>query len=327
MATYIYSIILLIIALVCIDLRKSYHTIPKAELRRRAQEGDELFKRLYRANSYGQSLEILLWLIIILCAAGSIVLFYRIAPLWVDFIAVALFIWLAFAWLPKRRMDAISNQLAYYLTPPIVWILNYIHPTFKKINKLSSKALATHTGIYDKKDLIKFLDNQKHQSDSRIDPSELELIKKVLKLSDKTVGDYCKSWSKIHHAQAHEVIGPILLDELHKSKQLFIPVVEDNQTKNVVGMIDINHLDIARAGEVKDLMNQNVLFLNEADTLKDALDAMATTAQPVFIVLDKKQRVFGMITLKEVINQLISLESQNKSYSNKEEKLQTAQMA
>ncbi|MEI9913744.1 MAG: CNNM domain-containing protein [Candidatus Saccharibacteria bacterium] len=180
MADYIYSLILLIIALVCIELRKSYHAVPKAELKRQAKAGDVLADKIYHAVSYEESLETLLWILIILCAAGSLILFNRVAPLWLDFIAIVLFIWVAFAWLPKRRMDRFSLRLASILSPVIVWLLNYLHPLFQKVNHFGSKAITVHTGVYDKKDLIKLVEAQKKQADNRLSLRTWILLEKDL---------------------------------------------------------------------------------------------------------------------------------------------------
>ncbi len=312
MADYIYSLILLVVALVCIELRKSYHAVPKIEIRRMARQGDKLAEKIYSAVAYEESLELFLWIVIILCAAGSLILFNRVAPLWLDFIAVILFIWVAFAWLPKRRVDSFSRIVAEYFTPVVIWLLNYLQPMFKLVNKLGSKSLDIHTGLYDKNDLLQLIDRQIKQSDNRIDIQDLELIKRGLKLPNKKVGSYCTSWSKVHHTLAHEAMGPILLDELHKSGQLFIPVLEDNQTKKVIGMINTGVIDIAKAGEVRDLMDNKVYYLNEDDSLTDAVNAVTQTGSPVFIVLDKKERLTGLITFKDIVSQLISLEPKTK---------------
>ncbi|MHB1864827.1 MAG: CBS domain-containing protein [Candidatus Saccharimonadales bacterium] len=318
MSNYIFSIILLIIALVCIELKKSYQALPMSELRYRARQGDVLAKKIYSAVAYEESLDILLWAVIVICASASIFLFNRVAPLLVGFIAVVLFIWLVFAWMPKRRMDYVSQKLAIFITPVIVWLLNYLHPLIRNVSKFSSKNLSHHTKLYDKNDLIKLIDNQKHQPDNRIDTKDLELIKKGLKLSGKTVGSYSQSWAKIHHTLAHEAIGPILLDELHKSGQLFVPVLEDNQSQKVIGMINTSGIDISKTGEIKDIVDSNVNYLNEDDSLIDSINAVALTGSPVFIVLDKKQRITGLITIKDIISQLFTLETNTRRVPEKE---------
>ena len=316
MADFIYSIILLILALIAIELRKSYNQIPKVELRRRAASGDILASKIYRAVAYGDSLEILLWLIIILCLAGSLSLFYIVAPLWLGFIVVVLFTWLALAWLPKLGINSLGDKLALYITPGLVFVLNYLHPIFSKINKSIDKTVSpSHTGLYDRKDLLNLVSKQKKQLDSRISLDDLTIIKRGLKLTNKTVGQYCKSWAKLHHVLAEDTIGPILLDELHKSKQPFVPVIADAKSKDVVGIIDISRLNPSSSGLVKDIMDENIYYLHEDDSLSEALKAMAHTTNPVFIVLDKKQRLFGMITLRDVLAELINLGTKAKDYT------------
>jgi CBS domain containing-hemolysin-like protein len=332
MADYIYSLILLIIVLVAIELRKSYHETPKAELRHRARAGDVLADKVYQAVAYEESLEILLWLVIILGAAGSLILFDRVAPLWLDFIAIVIFIGLAFAWLPKTRPNVVTRKLAIYLTPGVVAILNFVYPASNKISKIfgGSKKATIHTGIYSKKDLSSLIDNQKKQPDNRIRVEDLELIKKGLNLADKTVGDYCRTWSKINHARASDAAGPVLLDELHKSGQLYAPVVDDSDAKQVVGIIDLAQVDISKAGKIDEQMSESVYYLKEEDTLEEALAAMTKTGRPVFIVLDKKDRVYGMITLKEVLAELFSFNDNDRDYmlaSNEPEAVEEAEAA
>jgi CBS domain containing-hemolysin-like protein len=307
MSDYIYSLILLLVALTAIELRKSYYLVPKIELKRRAREGDELAEKLYRAVSFESSLDIFLWMVIVLCTAGSLILFNQVAPLWLDIITVIIFIWLVFAWLPRLAVNNFSLKLTGYITPVIVWVLNLIHPYLQKINHHKGKPDSeTHSGLYDKKDLINLISKQKKQLDNRIDPSDLELIKKALKFKDKTVGEYGLTWSKAEKMFASDSIGPVMLDEMHKSGQLFVPVLADNESKKLVGMIDLSRIDLSTAGTARDLMNQNLYYLNEDDSLYDALNALSTTGHPVFIVLDKKQRPFGLLTIKDVIKELYS---------------------
>lgn len=316
MADFIYSIILLILALIAIELRKSYRQVPKVELRRRAASGDILAKKVYRAVAYGDSLEILLWLIIIFCLAGALALFNVIAPLWLGFIVVAIFTWLAIAWLPKLAINSLGDKLALYLTPGLVFILNYLHPVFSKVGNLLNQTVSpSHTGLYERKDLLNLVSKQRKQVDSRISPDDLVLIKRGLKLTNKTVGQYCKLWSKLHHVLAHDAIGPILLDELHKTDQPFVPVIADSESKKVVGMIDTSSLDLTNSGQIKDIMDENIYYLNEDDSLSEALRAMANTTHSVFMVLDKKQRLLGMITLRDVLAELINLGTKTKDYT------------
>ncbi|HEY1644979.1 MAG TPA: CBS domain-containing protein, partial [Candidatus Saccharimonadales bacterium] len=170
--------------------------------------------------------------------------------------------------------------------------------------KTNNRKADKHTGIYERKDLISLINTQKKQTGNRINPEDLELTKKALKLNDKTVGELVHNWSKIERVTAGEAIRPILLDELHKTKQMYIPVVSDADKDVVVGMLDLNHLNITSNSVIGDQMNQNVYFLNEDDNLSVAIKSMADSGSPVFIVRDKDQKPVGLITLKDVVKEL-----------------------
>ena len=316
MVDYIFSIILLIITLIAIELRKCYHEVPKNELRHLAREGDKLAEQIYKAVAYGESLEAFLWLVIIICLSASLIIFNQVAPFWLDFIAIILFLWMAFAWLPRLRVNSLSEKLVIYLTPGVAIILNYFHPLYQKINKFGrSKTHSSHTGIYDRQGLIDLIKKQKDQADSRINPDDLDLIIKGLKFKTKKVNLYAHTWSKIDHLKLGDSIGPVLLDEVHKKNQLFIPVLAEKGSHEVVGIVDVSRINLSQAKDLEDVMEPNTHYLNEEDTLGDALSAMVSTGSQVFIVVDKKKRPFGLITLKDVLSEFFKIDQESKDYS------------
>jgi CBS domain containing-hemolysin-like protein len=307
---YIFSIILLIIALIAIELRKIYHALPKNEIRFRARQGDALAKKIYHAISYQESLEIFLWTVILLSVSGSLLLLNSVAPSWLNFIAVAIYLGLAFAWLPRVRYNSLSDKLAASLSPAIVWILNYLHPSLQKAYNILSrnKPKNVHTGIYDHQDLYDLLDKQKSQSDSRISPSELELVTKTLGLSKKIISQYQKTWPNVICVAENDSIGPVLLDELHKSNQYYAPVID--QQNEVVGILDVRRLDMSTSGKAVDHMDANIHYLLEDESLKSALKIMTKTSSPAYIVKDTNDNNVGIITLSDVLSELIVEEAE-----------------
>ena len=305
MTDYIFSIILLIIALIAIELRKIYHALPKNEIRFRARHGDPLANKIYHAVSYEESLEILLWSIILLASAGSLILLNSVAPLWLDFVVIVIYLGLTFAWLPKVKYNSISDKLANYFTPAIVWILNYLHPTFQKVYRVFTKNSKqhSHTGIYDQEGLSDLLEKQKSQPDNRISKSDLELVTKSLDLSKKVIGDYQKNWTEVFTVKSSDSIGPILLDELHKSDQQFVPVIDEEN--EVVGVLEVARLDITSSGQVKDHMDSHVHYLEEDQSLQDALRTITKASRLVYIVKDNKDKNLGVITLSDILGQLL----------------------
>lgn len=304
MFTYILTVIVLLIGLIAIEIKKSYHALPLKEIKYRAVNGDELASRLYKAASYGSSLEAFLWLVIILCATGSLFLINSFSPFWFSFIAVALLLWLAFAWIPSTKVAKPSNFIVRYTSPALAWIMNYVHPLIRRI---SGKAAAVHPNhIYEQSDLINLINKLKNEPDVRINPEQLEIIKRCLSLSETKATELAKPWSKVKTISEEETVGPVLLDELVKSEQQFIPVSDHAEPKKITGMLDMSKININASGRVLNYMDKVIYYLNEDDTLDVALHTFGETNYPVFIVVDAKGRLSGLLSLRDISSQILS---------------------
>ena len=307
MIDYIFAILLLGFVLIAIELRKSYHALPKKELKYRASHGDALAEKLYRAATYDTTLDIFLWLVIILSAAGSLVLFNRLAPAWLSFIAVVLLLWIAFAWLPKAKVSKLTVKLVVMITPLVATILNYFHPLAHRASRLNKahSSKVVHTGVYDKAGLIELIDQQKTQPDNRINDQDLEIMARSIDLPATKVADVCLPWSKVKTIMPNDPVGPILLDELHKSQQHLVPVTSDKASKELIGILNLSKLDISSKGLVSDHMDTTVYYLNEEDSLDYALKSFAVTNYPLFIVVDDKRNLRGVLTFNDIVEQLV----------------------
>ena len=179
MLDLIFAVLLLALVLIAIDLRKSYHALPPKELKHRIRYGDKLAEKLYRAAAYGQTLDVFLWMVIIIGTAVSLVLLTQIVPLLLSIVLVALVMWLAFAWLPKTRVSKASDQIVSWFTPAVASLLNYLNPLVLRYHSLTktSSEKPSHSGIYDKAGLNELLKKQKAQDDNRISKEQLEKLK------------------------------------------------------------------------------------------------------------------------------------------------------
>jgi CBS domain containing-hemolysin-like protein len=301
--TYIGTVVVLIIGLIAIELKKGYQALPIKELKYRAANGDELAKHLYKAAAYGSSLEAFLWLVIVLCAAGSLFLITSFAPFWLSFIAIVLLLWLAFAWIPNTKVAVPTNFIVKYSAPVVAKIMNYIYPLLRSVS--TKTIVKPHNHIYDHKDLLDVLNKIKNQADSRINPEQLEIIKRSLDLGSIKTTDVAKPWSKVKTATEDETVGPILLDELHKSEQQFIPIKNISEPKVLSGMLDLSKLNINAQARIANYMDRVIYYLNEDDTLDVVLHAFGQTNYPAFVIVDNKQHFIGLLTIGDVINQII----------------------
>ncbi len=307
MGMFLVSLVLAALTFMTISLQKAYSQIPARELKRRARAGDDIAKILFRAVSYGASLRVLLWAIVGLAGGTLFVMWTRFAPWWLALIGSVGVIWVGFAWLPNSRVSALSMSVARVVTPAITWLLNFLAPTFDRFYQFlrRHRPLHIHTGLYQKEDLFELIERQQNQPDSRISKAELDIIRHVLTFGDKLVRDVMVPKRVVKMIPADEHVGPVLLDELHKSGYSRFPVYEGSQ-EHIVGILHVRDLVNARAsGNVSSLMNKSVYFVHDEQPLPHVLQAFLKTKYHLFVVVNAFEEIVGIITIEDVLEQVI----------------------
>lgn len=306
MTEFVFALVLLVLALAGIVIRETYYALPLPELKRKAEKHDYVAVKIYSAVAYGSSLRALLWLYIGLTSAASLVLLARSLPVWVSLLVVGPLLWVAFAWLPASRTSKIGEYLAMKVTPAIIWLLNLLHPLLSRSADTVHKRLSIspHTGIYEREDLLALIEQQQNQHDSRLSDEELEIAKRALSFDDYTVGDVLTSRKLLKTIKPSDTVGPILIDELHKTKQDYA-LVREKAKAPIVGSVAIRQLDISSTGQVSQVMNPTVYYLHENDRLSQALHAFFVTNQPMFMVVNEFEEFVGIISIEHVLKQLL----------------------
>lgn len=304
---YIVTILALaILVLVSVSIAQVYRSLPLIELKRRARHGDGWSKSVYRVAVYKFSAQFLLWLIASLASAVFFVIVSRKSPVWLALTSCVALIWVAFIWIPRSSINLVSEYLAKVLSSPISWLLRHIdpitsflHETVTKTNKVS------HTGIYEKADVIDLLKRQNKQADSRIDPFEIEMMKRLLDFNDKKVIDVMTPKRKVTAVSVNDTLGPIILSELHKSGQVQFPVY-DKKVTNIVGVIDISLLtELKQTSTAKSTMTNRIAYAHEEEGLSSLLKTMMKVHQQLFVVINSHEEYTGVITEKAILSELV----------------------
>ncbi len=305
MANFSLAILLLLLAIAGVVIRKTYYYLPTLELKRRAELKDPVAAQLYRAVAYGNSLRVLLWLFIALTTAGGFVMLSSQAPAWLSFVAVVSLLWAAFSWLPASRVTGIGIRLTSLVTPPIAWLLNYLHPVLSRAGGIIERrySAALQTGIFEREDLLELIERQQHQPDNRINPDELEIAKRALSFDNYKVGDILTTRKQIKTVLADDVLGPVLINELHEGGQSHV-LVRESAKGAFVGSLDFTHFDHHRSGKVKDFMNPTIYYVHESDNLSQSLHAFFATNHALFIVVNSSEEYVGIITVENMLRQL-----------------------
>lgn len=284
--------------------------LPTKELKRRARSGkDPRSAAIYRAAAYGGSLELLLVLTGALSAAGLLM----IAADTSGWLLVGLV--LVIGWLVLRRVPPVLSGwqwgAAALVAPLASGLLSLLQPVFGRVAAWMEqhRLLSSHTGVFEKEDLLELLNSQAHQPDSRIPEAELKMAKGALTFGDKSVGSIMTPRRVIKMVAATDTIGPLLMDELHTSGFSRFPVVKEltkSANPEIIGMLYLHDLiDHTDKGKVRDVMKKKVSFINETQTLRDALAAILKTENHLLVVVNNFEETVGVITIEDIIEQIL----------------------
>lgn len=305
MLALIATISLALITLLSILLQKTYGQLPVKELKRQAQTGDAQAQALYRAVAYGISLKVFLWLITAFSTAG---LFYIVAhalPLPLALLAIIALFAIGFTWLPNTHATKASKRLAQFVTPPIAWVLNYLHAPLQAFGLFVSNHtnLVQHTHLYEKDDLIELLEQQEKQTDNRMTKQEIDMAVHAMTFGDKLVRDVFTPLSQVKTVKATDSLGPILMGELHASGHSRFPVYDG---KNIAGILYLHDLlQEHHGGSVKNIYQKQVIYAHEEQTLYQTLQTFLKTKRHLFVVVNRFEEVVGIVTIEDVLEQVI----------------------
>jgi len=295
------------ITLIAIGVVRTFAQLPAKELKRRARQGDQIAGALYRAASYGVSLQVLLWAIVAISAALSFVILSSSLEPWFAFFVIAFLIWLGFLWIPAGDLSGMGETIARRVSPALAWVLNYLHPLLERIGNFlfRHRHFQVRTQLYEKEDLVELLERQKSQPDNRISALDIGVVQHALTFGDKLVSDVLVPQRVVVRAAIDEPIGPKLMDDLYQSGYSRFPVYEGEVT-NIVGTLYLKDLvNREQKGRVRDVMRAQVYYVHEDFTLQEALQAFLKTKHHLFIVVNSFEEFVGIITIEDIIEEVI----------------------
>lgn len=288
-------------------LFKTYKSVPLKELKRQARGGDEMAAALYKVVGFGRSLDIMLWFMLGLSAAVFFTVLAQHVSWIISVIVISLILWVGFLWLPSVHGTRFGHVLAKYTARPLHAVIDALYPLLGRLENLLDRyrPVSVHTGIYSKEDLLELLGQQKGQLDNRIAKDELIIAQNALQFGDKLVRDVMTPKRVMKIVNAQDSVGPALMDELHKSGHSRFPVYEDTKD-NFVGVLFMRDVVGAKTGgTVKNLMNKQVYYAHDEDTLLETLQAFIKTHHHMFLVVNSFEEVVGVVTLEDVLEKII----------------------
>lgn len=312
MGETILILVLAVLVFVLSTLHKTYQSLPAKELRRRARAGDQTASSLYKVAGYGIGFDILIWALIAASSSTLFILLNNSLSWWLAVLIIILVIWLAFAWIPHTKASAPSQKIAALLAPAIAKVLSFLVPLSSRAEiwhrRITTKH--SHSGLFEKEDLLELLHAQTNQADNRISDQELTIARGALTFGDKSVAGVMTPRRVIKFVAPSDQIGPHLMDTLHKSGFSRFPVLDKpDGTEKIVGTLYLK--DIVGRGEggsVEQVMSREVYYINERQSLLQALNAFIKNKHHLFVVVNNFEEITGVLTIEDVLEQIIGSE-------------------
>lgn len=146
-------------------------------------------------------------------------------------------------------------------------------------------------------------------SDGVLSPSEKERLAASLKFDDATVADVMTPKSMIEAVEAKEILGPLVLDELHKTGYSRFPVYKKD-IDHVVGILYLHDLISVKNSTktASEAMKPKVFYIRSDRDLSHALHGFIKTHHHMFVVVNEYRETVGLLTLEDVLEKLIGRE-------------------
>lgn len=140
-----------------------------------------------------------------------------------------------------------------------------------------------------------------------LDVDEKALILHGLAFNERTVQEIMTPTDKIDTIGKKEMLGPLVLDDLHKTGHSHFPVI-DKDINHVIGILraqDMLTLDIKRSVTAEKAMDGHVYYICYDQPLQKALAAFLKTHHHLLIVINEDRETVGLLSMEDTLEALI----------------------
>lgn len=307
-----YLIVLIFLSLSALfsGLTLGSFSLNRDDLKRKARLGDKRARKIYELRKNGNlllcsllvgnvavnaALSIFLGSMISgvlagAAATGLIVIFGEIAP-------QAIFARYALAL--GSRFVVVAKVLMFILYP-VCWPLSFV------LNRVLGNELPT---VYTKNELIKLIEDHEDLEESDIDADEERILKGALSFSEKKVSGIMTPRTAIFSLSHDRALDQDALDEISGAGHSRIPVYRETHDE-IVGLLYVKDLIRGEwAGKTAgEAARKNLIFVDPDKKLDDLLNDFKKTRQHMFVVMNKFGVVEGIVTIEDVIEEIIGEE-------------------
>ncbi len=180
-----------------------------------------------------------------------------------------------------------------------------VEPASKNLTPTAS-TYTPEPKTYTPHSITDFLDIMKRTPRTVLGQRERHVIATIMNFPSVRVSEIMLPPSAITYVNDDEVLGPLVLDRLYKSGYQHFPVIDGRH--RIIGLIHttaLNSLEIKQTNHAREILDPKVYYLREDYTLNQALAAFLRTNCYFFLVVDRFERIVGMLTYQMLIDYLL----------------------
>ncbi len=276
--------------------------ISQFEIKRRMTEGDKsalVEERRERLLGDILSLQrVLAALLLVIFAALSVVTFG-----W--FLGIIISAAVALEYAAIARLHFLHNQLQKLYIQHEHSILHFVEK-FSGVIRFVRNVAPEQSDI--RVDSREELLHVVEMSGSILSQDEKKLLEHGLRFDERLVSEIMTPRGVIDSISKREMLGPLVLDDLHKTGHSRFPVT-DGDIDHVVGMLHVKDLltidSKRKSTTVEKAMEPRVFYIRQDQTLGHALAAFLRTHHHLFVVVNEFRETVGLLSLEDVIEALL----------------------
>jgi metal transporter CNNM len=303
------SVILVLLSALFSGLNLGLMSLDVHELKRKILQGNQDAKKVYSVRKNGNLLLVSLLIgNVAVISALSIVLDTKYHGLVAGILTTAL-ITLFGEIIPQ----ALFSRYALKLGAKVVWLVKILitvmWPVAAPIAYVLNKVLGDELPeVYKKSELAMIIKEHGQHKQSGLDRDEVRIATGALTFGDKTIASVMTPKNVVTSVKSTAVIDHEKINELWESGHSRFPVTADANT--IVGILyakDLVKLEDFEKTAVQ-LARKNTVEIRRDIKLDDALNLFIKKRQHMFIVTDKQKRYVGIVTLEDVIEEILHRE-------------------
>lgn len=304
----IFLLLLIILSIVLSAMAAGFGTLSSSHLRHWARQQDRAAKKLYPLKARGSASLLTIELLRALTLSAVVVLLTNALSSWAAWLVISILLFVAFIVLTQLYLKPLGIRLLIWFSAPLLALTNALKPVMLPLGQVFDRFLEDEPVTLTREELQRMLDAVSPE-DTDLTVDELRILNSVLTFSKRTVHDVMIPKNKVVSVPLNESLTPVVLDDLYKSGHSHFPVLGEDK-KTVVGLLNMHDLmDIKHNSAVEDTMQPKVYFVEEDRDLDHVLQIFFKTKQTVFIVNDPASDMVGIITMEDVLRQILGKSS------------------